>query len=68
MASKVLSPKSATKLLNDSGWDISERTTRRWCKTNVFKSAVKIVGSWAIPETDVTSLLHPDKTKSTRTK
>ena len=61
MATKVLSPKSATKLLKDNGWNISERTTRRWCKEKIFKGAIKIVGTWAVPERDVIELLQPRK-------
>ncbi len=69
MTTKVLSPKSVTKMLKDNGWNISERTARRWCKMKVFKSAIKIVGSWAIPEADVTALLRPaNKRRNPRTK
>lgn len=60
MAVKMLSPKAAKKLLNDNGWNISERTTRRWCKTKEFKGAIKVIGTWAIPEKDVMDLLQPN--------
>ena len=66
---QMLSPKAASKLLNDNNWPIAERTLRRWCETEEIAGAKKVGGpggSWFIPESSIRAIFdEPDSINRT---